>query len=465
MKRINGDIEDVLVSLFGEIDALKSEVSRLTRLVEKKDAEIAELKGRLAKYEKPPKGSGNSSVPPTQDGIAEQAIRHTRSLRKPTGRKSGGQPGHEGHTLGRDMEADGTVAYVPDVCECCGKPLDPARAREVSSHLTVDFEVVRRVTRHVSYECACQCGHTTHACLPEGMRHGTGYGPNTEALAAYLLHGQCVPMARVRQMMSDVFGMNLSEGTIHNMVKRMGEKARYPYEVIRQRVEAAHVVGADETGAYVESSNSWAWVFQGDGDTYVFFDRSRGIKAVNKHFPDHFRDAVVVSDRHSTYSTMETGGRQVCLAHLLRNLEYLNELDGGQVWSGDFQKLLREAISLRSSCRVPLPDAAVAEDFQRKADALIDTDLSKLGGEFEKLRHGIAKVRRFLFTFLKDEEVPPDNNASERAVRIIKVKQKVSGCFRTALGADIYARLHSVMDTAHKNKQSKYQAMLALAMT
>ena len=113
----------------------------------------------------------------------------------------------------------------------------------------------------------------------------------------------------------------------------------------------------------------------------------------------------------------------------------------------------------------PLPDAAVAEDFQRRADALIDTDLSKLDGEFEKLRHGIAKVKRFLFTFLRDRDVPPDNNASERAVRIIKVKQKVSGCFRTELGADIYARLHSVMDTAHKNKQSKYQAMLALAMT
>lgn len=465
MKNINGDIEEVLVSLFGEIDALKSEVSRLKRLVEKKDAEIAGLKGRLAKYEKPPKGSGNSSVPPTQDSIGERAIRHTRSLRRPTGRKSGGQPGHEGHTLCRDMEPDETVGHMPAVCECCGRPLDPAGAREVSSHHTVDFEVVRRVTRHVSYECACQCGHTTRACLPEGMRHGVCYGPNTVALAAYLLHGHCVPMARVRQLLSDVFGISPSEGTIHNMLKRMGEKAGFPYEAIRQRVESARVVGADETGAYVDSASSWAWVFQNKWNTYVFFDRSRGIKAVDRHFPDHFRDAVVVSDRHSTYSTMETGGRQVCLAHLLRNLEYLNELDSGQGWSCDFQELLREAIRLRPSCDKPLPDAAVAEDFQRRADALIDTDLSKLDGEFEKLRHGIAKVKRFLFTFLRDRDVPPDNNASERAVRIIKVKQKVSGCFRTELGADIYARLHSVMDTAHKNKQSKYQAMLALAMT
>lgn len=465
MKTINGDIEHALASLFEEIDRLKSEVSRLTRLVEKKDAEIADLKGRLSKYERPPKGSGNSSVPPTKDCMAKQAIRHTSSLRKPTGRKSGGQPGHEGHTLCRDMETDETVAHTPVVCECCGKPLDPSSAREVSSHYTVDFRVVRHVTRHVSYECRCQCGHTTHACLPEGMRHGVNYGPMTEALAAYLLHGQCVPMARVRQILADVFGLAPSEGTIQNMVKSIGKRAEFPYEVIRQKIENAHAVGADETGAAVQSENSWAWVFQNEGGTYVFFDRSRGIKAVEKHFPQHFSDSIIVSDRHSTYSTMETGGRQVCLAHLLRNLEYLNQLDEGQSWSRDFQQLLREAIKTRPSCREPLPDAHVAEKFRQRAEKLIDIDLSMLDGEFEKLRHGIAKVKDYLFTFLRVNDVPPDNNASERAVRIIKVKQKVSGCFRTVLGADNYARLHSIMDTAHKNGQSKYHALLALAMT
>ena len=113
MKTINGDIENVLATMFEEIDRLKSEVSRLTRLVEKKDAEIADLKGRLAKYEKPTKDSGNSSVPPTKDSIAKQAIRHTSSLRKPIGRKGGGQPGHEGHTLCRDMEPDETVVPPP----------------------------------------------------------------------------------------------------------------------------------------------------------------------------------------------------------------------------------------------------------------------------------------------------------------------------------------------------------------
>ena len=106
----------------------------------------------------------------------------------------------------------------------------------------------------------------------------------------------------------------------------------------------------------------------------------------------------------------------------------------------------------------------MAENFRQRAEKLIDTDLSKHDGEFEKLRHGIAKVKDYLFTFLTEKDVPPDNNASERAVRIIKVKQKVSGCFRTVLGADNYARLHSIMDTAHKKGQSKYQALLALTM-
>lgn len=125
-------------------------MSHLTRLVEKKDAEIAELKECLSKYEKPPKDSG---IPPTKDSMTKQALRHTSSLRKPTGRKSGGQPGHERHTLCRDMKSDETVVHAPGVCECCGKPLDPATAREVSSLYTIDFRGVCRVTKHVSYEC------------------------------------------------------------------------------------------------------------------------------------------------------------------------------------------------------------------------------------------------------------------------------------------------------------------------
>ena len=139
------------------------------------------------------------------------------------------------------------------MCECCGKPLDPATAREVSSLYTIDFRGVCHVTKHVSYEC--QCGLTTHACLTEGMRHGVGYSPRVEALAAYLLHGQCAPVARVRLILSDVFGLNLSQGTIQNMVKSMGEKAGLPYEVIRQEIENSPVVGADETGAAVQSGN------------------------------------------------------------------------------------------------------------------------------------------------------------------------------------------------------------------
>lgn len=463
MKTTGADIEEILSGLFAEIAALKSEVSRLNRLLDRKDGEISCLKKRLSKYEKPDKDSGNSSVPPTQDSLARQVVRHTKSLRKPSGRPSGGQKGHKGSCLSVDREPDERVDIRPAVCECCGKPLEAAGAEEASAHYTVDFRIVPFVTKHTAYRCRCRCGHTTVAGLPEGMRPGTGYGTNVQALVTYLMHEQCIPSNRIVRMMADVFGMPLSEGTVYNVVRRLGDKARYAYGVIRQRIESSHVVGGDETGAYAGGRHGWAWVFQNRDLTYLFFDRSRGIKAVEKHFKDGLPHSVIVSDRHSTYSVMRSKGRQVCLAHLLRNLEYLNELDTGQHWSADVQQVLRDAINLRKTPDGGLPGKDIVRGVRDRMDRLLDTDLSMLDKDFESLRHGIAKVRDHLFTFLVDKDVPPDNNGSERAVRMIKVKQKVSGCFRTAAGADIYAMLRSIMDTAHKNKQSKYGAMLALA--
>lgn len=358
-------------------------ISRLRRLVEQKDSEIRKLKARLSKYEEPPKNSGNSSVPPTQDSIPDQVVRRTRSLRKPSGRKSGGQPNHKGHTLEFDGEADEEVRIVPEVCELCGRPLDDAS--EASSHYEIDFVVVPRVVRTVSYKCRCSCGHVTKSLLPEGMRHGLEYGKNVRSVVAYLAEEQCVSFKRTSQMMKEVFGVGVGE------------------------------------------------------------------------------NAVLESDRHSAYYGLNVAGHQVCTAHLLRNLEYLNEPDPDQDWSREFQRLIRDALDVgRETDGHPADQGKVARLKERAAE-LLGRNLSSLHSEFEKLRKGIAKWEEYLFTFLTVGGVAPDNNASERAIRNIKTKQKVSGCFRTNDGADIYMMVKSIMETANKNGQSKYRALQALA--
>jgi len=404
-------------------------------------------------------------VPPTQDAIPDQVIWHTRSLCKLSGRKSGGQPNHKGQTLKYDGIPDKEVRVAPGTCEMCGRPLDRSLASEVSVHYEIDFVVVPRVVKHTACECRCECGHTTRSLLPEGMRHGVSYGKGVKSVVAYLICEQCVPYRRTGQMMRDVFGVSVSDGTIRNILKEAGRLDALPYEAIRQRVEQSDVVGCDETGFYAKGELRWGWVAQTKDATYVFQDKSRGRKALEKHFPDHFLDAVLVTDRHSSYRKMNAAGHQDCIAHLLRNLEYLNELDKSQSWSREFQQLLREALDVRRGTGGRAARREAAARFRDRAAELLGRDLSALNAEFEKMRKGIAKWEEHLFTFLYVDGVPPDNNGSERAIRNIKTKQKVSGCFRTDDGADIYMMIKSIMDTANKNGQSKYKALQALMDT
>ena len=156
---------------------------------------------------------------------------------------------------------------------------------------------------------------------------------------------------------------------------------------------------------------------------------------------------------------MNVKDHQVCLAHLLRNAEYLNELDAKQDWSRRFIHLLAHAIDLRRNKTITQRKIKV---LKTKMKNLLGESLSHLDEEFERFKKGILKVKDYLFTFLSNPLVPYDNNASERGVRKIKVKQKVSGCFRTDSGADDFAKLHSIVETAMKNGNSKFNAILAV---
>ena len=156
---------------------------------------------------------------------------------------------------------------------------------------------------------------------------------------------------------------------------------------------------------------------------------------------------------------MNVKGHQVCLAHLLRNAEYLNELDPSQNWSQRFIHLIEHSINIRKEDCITRRKIKV---LKTKMKNLLGESLTHLDNEFEKFKRGFLKVQDYLFTFLSDSNVPYDNNASERGVRKIKIKQKVSGCFRTDSGADDFAKLHSIAETAMKNGNSKYNAILAV---
>ena len=176
----------------------------------------------------------------------------------------------------------------------------------------------------------------------------------------------------------------------------------------------------------------------------MFADPSRGIEALKKHgILERLANLVLCTDRHSTYFNADVLTHQFCLVHLIRNLQYLNDINETQQWSRDMQKLFREAIREANKAEAP-PGAEVRKKYEERLDELLDQDVGHYGKDFQTLQNGIIKCRDFLFTFLDHEGVPHHNNASEAAIRILKVKTKVSGGFRTQDGADEFAVFHSI---------------------
>ena len=459
------------------------EIGRLNRIIGQKDVEIHNLKVELASTKseladakarikelegdeddgdssgssgKPEKNSSNSSVPPSQESIAARELRRTKSLRKPSGRASGGQPGHKGSTLQSVSTPDRIVKHEPAYCRCCGRPLDGVGYRKIRKTQIVDIKFVVETTEEQYYEKVCECGYVNNCDAPNFR---IKYGDNIRALVTYLNVVQCIPFKRIAELISDLSGRKISEGTVQNILKENSAKSDGAYEEIRKRIECSPVVGADETGAAVGKRLHWNWIFQTDALTYVYQLKSRGQEAIDSRFPNGLPNSTLVTDRHQSYFKMNVKNHQVCLAHLLRNAEYLNELDTKQDWSRRFAHLITHSIELRRQGNITIRKIKV---LKTKMKNLLGESLTHLDEEFESFKKGILKVKDYLFTFLSNPLVPYDNNASERGVRKIKIKQKVSGCFRTDGGADDFAKLHSIAETAMKNGNSKFNAILAV---
>ena len=457
-----GRLNRIITQKDKEIHSLKVELASTKRELSDAKARIKELEGgddgedgSSGGYGKPEKNSSNSSVPPSQESIAARELRRTKSLRKPSGNPSGGQPGHKGSTLKSVATPDRIIEHEPHYCKCCGRPLSVG-FRKIRTTQVIDIKFVVETSEHQYYEKVCQCGCVNNCDAPNCRIR---YGDNIRALVTYLSVVQCIPFKRIAELISDLSGQKISEGTVQNILKENSTKADVAYEEIRKRIECAPVVGADETGAAVGKELHWNWIFQTDLLTYVYQMRSRGQQAIDSKFPNGLPNATLVTDRHQSYFKMNVKDHQVCLAHLLRNAEYLNELDTKQDWSRRFIHLITHAIDLRRAGDITKRKIKM---LQTKIKNLLGESLTHLDEEFESFKKGILKVKDYLFTFLTDLHVPYENNASERGVRKIKVKQKVSGCFRTDGGADDFAKIHSIAETAMKNGNSKFNAILAV---
>lgn len=464
---INALLAELGLSSLKDATELQSIFQQYQCAIARKDREISTLQARvnaleeeLSRFHSPRKTSMNSSVPPSKNPLG---IKHSSSLREKSGLKSGGQPGHKGVTLEMAHQAHDTVAHLPDVCSGCGCSL-PEETMEVSEIRQVwdlPAPIEPFITNHVSFKQTCRCGCCCKGEFPSDVNAPVSYGPNVHAAVGYLSTMQHLPFKRLTEAMDFFFGIRMSQGSVQNILQRMRKKSCKGYQLIRRNVETSPVVGADETGVSVNGKRYWVWVFQTEAASYILQDASRGKGVINKHFPKGLKDSVLVTDRLLSYFSMNVADHQVCLAHLLRELKYLAELDPVQDWAIRMLKLLRDSISLKNKGDIhPQKWKPVEEEISRMLEEEIKSDKK----EYASFQKGVRKHKDYLFTFLKHKDVPFDNNASERAIRPVKIKMKVSGGFRTEEGGEAFCQLHSIVQTARKNGQDPFLALKEVAL-
>ena len=455
------DLHSLLLELTNKIDLLQKRIHflesdnhRLRWKNHQQDLRIRDLEEELSRYKKPKKNSHNSHLPPSQEPIESKELRRTQSLRVPSGLKPGGQPGHAGHHLALPDHVDKEEIHSPGNCPGCGNILFGFPEKLVEERYQVDLPKIQAaVIRHKIMARRCSCGCLVPGTAPTHVRGYLSYGPGIAATVGYLNTVHHLPFKRTVDLMKELFGVPMSEGTVHRIVQRLQSVCRKTYDAIRNSLVESPVVGADETGMHVNNQLQWFWTFQNRDLTYIYPHISRGKEAIDTHFPKGLPRSWLVTDRHSSYFNLVVKGHQICLAHLLRDLTWLSELAPAQKWSEKMKTLLQEAIHKRKTLPWKMIDR---EKLMRRFNDLLAEKVDHLHKDILTLQTSLVRHRENVLNFLFHDFLPSDNNASERSIRPVKVKQKVSGCFRTDEEAMAFAVLHSITDTARKNDRSSW---------
>ena len=409
------------------------------------------------------KDSHNSHNPPSQDKYKNKRT----SLRKKSSRKSGGQQGHKGTTLLKIENADIIKELKSEYCTKCGAILEQNRQELLSTRQVIEIPPIEpRYVEYQQYGCTCsRCGNLQKAKYPNGVNSAIQYGSSIIGLISYLNVYQYMPYYRTKQMLKYIFNISISEGSIQNLLNKAAKKATPVYDEILKQIQQSTYAGSDETSTKVNGDKWWIWVWQNIKNTYITATESRGFKTIEQVIGDKLSHITLGSDRWAAQLKMDTKHKQICTSHLLRDLIYLNEVESLD-WVTHFQKLLSHALSLRRRAekrnRAYQHNEKGAYILEQRLNRLLMRNIDKQKNpKTYTFQKSMIKNRNHLLTFLYDLNVPADNIAFERAIRNIKVKQKVSGQFKS--GQNTFTIIRSVIDTLQKRKLDVYQNLQLIA--
>jgi transposase len=427
---------------------------------------IAELEARLNQTPR------NSSKPPSAEGLGKPP---PRSLRTKSGRKPGGQDGHEGRTLMQVAKPDREVLHEPARCGGCGAGLVGRPVTGVERRQVFDLPPVAvRVTEYQLIERECSCGHRTKGTGPAGADGPVQYGPRIAAIIIYLYAGQFLSRQRTAQALAELFGVPLSAGTVAGITARAAGRLSGFLERAREQIAASPVAGFDETGFRVAGKLHWVHCARTGKCTLLTVHPRRGVTAMEAMGVLPSFAGVAVHDAWAPYDTYTVPDHQLCCAHALRELQAVTDCAPAGQWCWavqaaeaitGMQKLVVEAIG---QGRDGVDPAALAEQTRayRSAALIGASQTAARSGPLMKKHNALARRltdrQDDYLRFTQDWRVPADNNGSERDIRMIKLRQKVSGCLRTLTGARQFCAIRSYLSTAAKHGLSFFDALVSL---
>ena len=425
-------------------------------IISKLETENAELQSRLNL------NSHNSSKPPSTDGLHKKP-----AFPRESGGKQGGQKAHKGKTLEMVETPDHVILINPERCNC-GHDLSREQSTIISRRQEFELPEPRlEVTEYQISRILCpKCGEACQGVFPEGINAPVQYGHRVKSLAV-LLNNDCkLPFEKIQCLFHDLYGYPINEGTIASANYACYQNLAQTEKTIQHMLLASPTVHSDESGIRCQGKLHWLHVTSNALYTYLFVHKRRGKEAIESDQSILTRFfGRLVHDCWSSYFNLAQLKHAVCGAHLLRELQAL--VENSSKWAVDFQSFLfktyKTSIQDRIANRTAIEMEFDAIIVQAEKEELIPTKTGKKGKlkrtKGRNLLERLHKYKEAVLAFAFDAEVPFTNNQAERDIRPVKVKQKVSGCFRTLTGAESYARIASFISTTRKNKHNVFKEL------
>jgi transposase len=431
--------------------------AELLEIIEKQNAIIAALTARIVELEAQiQQNSRNSSKPPSSDGLRKPPV---RSLREKTGRKPGGQKGHKGHGLTVEREPDEVIEVEPVVCSECGTELSGEPKFHADTRYVYDVEINVVLRRYDIAEAICpNCGAATVGTPPKDCRGTVNYGQMIRTLCVVLTQYGYMGIDKTHKVLHDLLMVPISSGTIKNIMSEWAGKTGEAIAEIKRNLLLSPILNVDETGGRVAGRTQWFHVASNSKYTLISIHKKRGSEGSEAAGVVQNYNKTMIHDCWAPYFGFDKAKHALCCAHLLRELNAL--IERGQKWAVEMKSLLLEMKKVVDTYKYN-DKVELSRYYRDKFSARYETVLSIAKAEIvmsttrkkskaENLLNRFVQYQTEITRFTQDFDVPFDNNQAERDVRNIKVKGKVSGCFRTETGAKDYANTASVFGTVAK---------------